>query len=98
MMALIWQNPNTDPAYYKCYALKHLQPRLQFCARAFVFLRLSSSATEKSISQAQIREARTINISKEKQRDVEFISMVPITAAEELANDVDAKGCMCLGG
>lgn len=50
MMALIWQNPNTDPAYYKCYALKHLQPRLQSVPRAFVFLRLSSGATVKSIS------------------------------------------------
>lgn len=32
MMALIWQNHNTDPAHYKCYALKHLHPRLQCCA------------------------------------------------------------------
>lgn len=32
MMALIWQNRSKDPAYYKCYALKHVHPRLQFCA------------------------------------------------------------------
>lgn len=32
MMALIWQNRNTDPACYKCYALKHVHLRLQLRA------------------------------------------------------------------
>lgn len=36
--------------------------------------------------------------TKEKQGDAEFISIVPITAAEELADDADAKRCMCLEG
>lgn len=47
---------------------------------------------------AQIHKARTISISKEKQGDAEFISMLPITSAEERADDADAKGCMCLEG
>lgn len=89
MMALIWQNPNTDSAYYKCYALKHLQPRLQSWCPVHLFFPVSFFQRHReSISQAQIREARTISISKEKRRDVEFISMVPITAAEERARQM----------
>lgn len=88
-MALIWQNPNTDPAYYKCYALKHLQPRLQpWCPMHLFFPVSFFQRHRESISQAQIHEARTISISKEKRRDVEFISMVPITAAEERARQM----------
>lgn len=77
----------------------HRHPRLQFCAPCICvspssFLR----HTEKSIFYAQIHRARTISISKEKQGDAEFISMLPITSAEERADDADAKGCMCLEG
>lgn len=56
------------------------------------------SATEKSIFYAQIHKARTISISKEKQGEAEFISMLPITSTEERADDADAKGCMYLEG
>lgn len=45
-----------------------------------------------------MHKARTISMSEERPGDAEFISMVPITAAEELADDADAKGCMCLEG
>lgn len=39
-----------------------------------------------------------MSMSREKLGDAEFISMLPITTAEELADDADAKGCMCLKG
>lgn len=79
------------------YALRR-QGRLQSCGLAHLFFSLSFFQRHgESISYGHgCAGARTISVSKEKRRDVEFISMVPITAAEERANDVYAKGCMCL--
>lgn len=59
-----------------------------------MFLCLSSSVNREKFFfvLSQIHEAKTINISGEKQADAEFISMVPFTTAEKLTNDADAKG------
>lgn len=92
MMALIWRNPNTDPAYYKCCALKHLQPSLQWPVHSLPSVFLPASQRKVFFAGTDLLKARTISIGKEKRGDVEFISMVPITVAEELAK------CVCLEG
>lgn len=100
-MALIWRtNPPPPPPHQhrSCilWALRFEASTSQITVlwpRAFVFLSVFLPAPRrKYLLWARMRRARTISVSKEKRRDVEFISMVRITAAEERG-----KWCGCKG-
>lgn len=97
-MALIWRNHSTGPARCKCYALMQLHPRLQFCAPCTcvspsIFQRHGGKCFLCTDTRGQEQWAWARG-----KGDAELISMVPITTAAELADDADAKGCMCLAG
>lgn len=100
-MALIWRTPPPPPILHQhrsciLWALRFEASTSQITVlwpRAFVFLSVFLPAPRrKYLLWARMRRARTISVSKEKRRDVEFISMVPITAAEERG-----KWCGCKG-
>lgn len=98
-MALIWRTTPPPPHQHRScilWALRFEASTSQITVlwpRAFVFLSVFLPAPRrKYLLWARMRLARTISVSKEKRRDVEFISMVPITAAEERG-----KWCGCKG-
>lgn len=100
-MALIWQNPNTDPAYYKCYALKHLQPRLQSWCPVHLFFPVSffPAPQRKYFLGADTRGQNNKHKQGEAERCwIHFHGTYHCCRGESKANDVDTKGCMCLGG
>lgn len=98
MMALIWRTTPLPPQHKSCilWVLRFEASTSQITVlwpRAFVFPSVFLPAPRrKYLLWARMCRARTISVSKGKRRDVEFISMVPITAAEERG-----KWCGCKG-
>lgn len=86
-------NPQHRSCIWEVLRFEDSAAQLTVLPCAFASLCVSPGTTKKSIfSGTDVLKARTISIGKEKRGDVEFISMLPITSAEKLANYVCLEG------